>query len=142
RAHIHLVKAANVKAVNVIAPPPTESEGEGGEEKLNMPEIRAVDTSAVEARKQRALRLAHERAMRIGVGVTDKAQSIFEALSRTLPCHWSRDSIVVLDEVSIEPPYSVESCRELQPASFSLQRVKKVLQGELSRLDRVAAGAS
>ncbi|KAJ2699087.1 hypothetical protein H4218_002872 [Coemansia sp. IMI 209128] len=139
RAQIHLVKAANIKAVEVLAPADaTDGETKGA---FVMPEVRAVDTSVVEARKQRALIQAQERAQRIGVGVSDKAQSIFEALSRTLPCRWSRDSIIVLDEVSIEPPYSVDSCRELQPASFSLQRVKKVLQGELSRLDRVAASA-
>ncbi|KAJ2489978.1 hypothetical protein IWW37_003526 [Coemansia sp. RSA 2050] len=139
RAQIHLVKAANIKAVEVLA----QADATDGEKKDSfvMPEVRAVDTSVVEARKQRALIQAQERAQRIGVGVSDKAQSIFEALSRTLPCRWDRDSIIVLDEVSIEPPYSVDSCRELQPASFSLQRVKKVLQGELSRLDRVAASA-
>ncbi|KAJ2883139.1 hypothetical protein H4R27_002975 [Coemansia aciculifera] len=140
RAQIHLVKAANIKAVEVLAAQTEAANGEK-EEKFAMPEVRAVDTSVAEARKQRALIQAQERAQRIGVGVSDKAQSIFEALSRTLPCRWSRDSIIVLDEVSIEPPYSVDSCRELQPASFSLQRVKKVLQGELSRMDRVAASA-
>ncbi|KAJ2072004.1 hypothetical protein GGH13_002974 [Coemansia sp. S155-1] len=140
RAQIHLVKAANIKAVEVLAAQTEAANGEK-EDKFAMPEVRAVDTSVAEARKQRALIQAQERAQRIGVGVSDKAQSIFEALSRTLPCRWSRDSIIVLDEVSIEPPYSVDSCRELQPASFSLQRVKKVLQGELSRMDRVAASA-
>ncbi|KAJ2063745.1 hypothetical protein GGI17_001531 [Coemansia sp. S146] len=140
RAQIHLVKAANIKAVEVLAAQTEAANGEK-EEKFAMPEVRAVDTSVAEARKQRALIQAQERAQRIGVGVSDKAQSIFEALSRTLPCRWSRDSIIVLDEVSIEPPYSVDSCHELQPASFSLQRVKKVLQGELSRMDRVAASA-
>ncbi|KAJ1662026.1 hypothetical protein GGF38_003415, partial [Coemansia sp. RSA 25] len=140
RAQIHLVKAANIKAVEVLATKADVANG-AKEDAFAMPEVRVVDTSVVEARKQRALIQAQERAQRIGVGVSDKAQTIFEALSRTLPCRWSRDSIIVLDEVSIEPPYSVDSCRELQPASFSLQRVKKVLQGELSRMDRVAASA-
>ncbi|KAJ2747697.1 hypothetical protein GGI20_000346 [Coemansia sp. BCRC 34301] len=137
RAQIHLVKAANIKAVEVLA---AKVDG-AKEDTFVMPEVRPVDTSVVEARKQRALNQAQERAQRIGVGVSDRAQTIFEALSRTLPCRWSRDCIIVLDEVSIEPPYSVDSCRELQPASFSLQRVKKVLQGELGRMDRVAASA-
>ncbi|KAJ2806649.1 hypothetical protein H4S07_003758 [Coemansia furcata] len=140
RAQIHLVKAANIKTVEVLAAQADSTDGEKGE-KFVMPEVRVVDIGVAEARKQRALIQAQERAQRIGVGVSDKAQSIFEALSRTLPCRWNRDSIIVLDEVSIEPPYSVDSCRELQPASFSLQRVKKVLQGELSRMDRVAASA-
>ncbi|KAJ2722806.1 hypothetical protein GGI07_003061 [Coemansia sp. Benny D115] len=125
-AVVRLIKAANIRDVQVAG---RETTG------LVLPEVRAVSTAGVEARKQRAVEQAQERAAKIGVGVSDIAQSIFEALSRTLPCRWSQDKIVVLDEVAIESPYGVDDCRELgQGGSFSLQRVKKVLQGELNRL--------
>ncbi|KAJ1940109.1 hypothetical protein GGF37_004116, partial [Kickxella alabastrina] len=121
---IHIIKAANIKDLQV-----TDKSGD-----LVLPEVRPVATSVIEARKQRSILQARERAARIGVGVSDVAQSIFEALSRTLPCRWSQNKIVVLDEVVIESPYGVENCRELASGSFSLQRVKKVLQGELNRI--------
>ncbi|KAJ1819882.1 hypothetical protein LPJ56_003558, partial [Coemansia sp. RSA 2599] len=127
-ARVHLIKAANIKDLQVTAKSGT----------LALPEIRPVATAAIEARKKRTLEQARERASRIGVGVTDVAQSIFEALSRTLPCRWDQSKIVVLDEVVIESPYSVDSCREISQAPVTLQRVKKVLQGELNRIAAAA----
>ncbi|KAJ1721445.1 hypothetical protein LPJ53_004030 [Coemansia erecta] len=121
---VHLIKAGNVKDVQV-----TERSSS-----IVIPEVGPVAVGTIEARKKRSLAQAQERASRIGVGVTDDAQSIFEALSRTLPCRWDQNKIVVLDEVVIESPYGAENCRELTSASFTLQRVKKVLQGELLRI--------
>ncbi|KAJ2368550.1 hypothetical protein IW150_005381, partial [Coemansia sp. RSA 2607] len=123
-ARVHLIKAGNVKDVQVTS----------RSSSIVIPEIGPVAVSTMEARKQRSLAQAQERASRIGVGVTDDAQSIFEALSRTLPCRWDQNKIVVLDEVVIDSPYGAENCREITSASFTLQRVKKVLQGELLRI--------
>ncbi|KAJ1873622.1 hypothetical protein LPJ57_004921 [Coemansia sp. RSA 486] len=129
-ARIHLIKAADIRDLEVTAKSGT----------LALPEIRPVNMAAVEARKKRSLMQAQERASRIGVGVTDVAQSIFEALSRTLPCRWDQSKIVVLDEVVIESPYSVDNCREITQAPVTLQRVKKVLQGELNRIAAAVVG--
>ncbi|KAJ2311336.1 hypothetical protein H4S02_003135 [Coemansia sp. RSA 2611] len=123
---VRLVKAANIGDVRVA---------DGGP--VQVPVVQAPSTDEIEARKARALALARERAARIGVGVSDHAQLIFEALSKTLPCRWDQSRIIVLDEISIEPPYTVDTCRELATGSFSLSRVKKVLQGELGRLGQV-----
>ncbi|KAJ2848706.1 hypothetical protein IWW36_003130 [Coemansia brasiliensis] len=126
---VRLVKASNIRNVEV--------KGKG---ETKLPSVQEVKQEVVEARKARALAQAKERAARIGVGVSSHAQAVFEALSKTLPCRWDKKRIVVLDEIVIDPPYTVESCRELSSASFSLSRVKKVLQGELSRLEQSAAG--
>ncbi|PIA16497.1 hypothetical protein COEREDRAFT_81166 [Coemansia reversa NRRL 1564] len=131
RKQVHLVKAVNITDVRVL------SKEENSQN--NIPEINVVPVAAIEARKQRALAQERERASRIGVGVSDRAQSIFEALSKTMPCRWEKDRIVVLDEVIIESPYTVDSCCEVTSAAFSLSRVKKVLQGELNRLEPAAS---
>ncbi|KAJ2817771.1 hypothetical protein IWW50_006051 [Coemansia erecta] len=121
---VRLVKAANIRDVRVV----------DGIADVQIPEVRTVTAAEIEARKTRALVQAKERAALIGVGVSDHAQSIFEALSKTLPCQWDQSRIIVLDEIAIEPPYTADSCRALTSASSTLLRVKKVLQGELGRL--------
>ncbi|KAJ2630828.1 hypothetical protein H4R22_002394 [Coemansia sp. RSA 1290] len=126
---VRLVKASNIQDVEV--------KGKGD---TVLPSVQEVKVDVVEARKARALAQAKERAARIGVGVSSHAQAVFEALSKTLPCRWDKKRIIVLDEIVIDPPYTVDCCRELSSASFSLSRVKKVLQGELSRLEQSAAG--
>ncbi|KAJ1857032.1 hypothetical protein GGH12_001829 [Coemansia sp. RSA 1822] len=123
---VRLVKASNIRDVRVV----------GDKSDIQMPIVRAVTTAEIEARKARALVQAKERASRIGVGVSEHAQSIFEALSKTLPCRWDQSRIIVLDEIAIDPPYTADTCRELTSAASTLLRVKKVLQGELGRLGR------
>lgn len=44
-----------------------------------------------------------------------------------LPCRWAKDSIVVMDEVIIAPPYEPENCKANASASYTLARVKKVV---------------
>lgn len=52
------------------------------------------------------LRARHAEYTRIGVDVTAEAQRVFDALAKTLPCRWDRDTIVVLDSVRLSRPYS------------------------------------
>ncbi|KAJ1744652.1 hypothetical protein LPJ69_007273, partial [Coemansia sp. RSA 1752] len=109
---VRLVKACNIRDVKVV----------GDKSDIQMPIVRAVTTAEIEARKARALVQAKERASRIGVGVSEHAQSIFEALSKTLPCRWDQNSIVVLDEIAIDSPYTTDTCRELTSAASTLLR--------------------
>lgn len=46
-----------------------------------------------------------------------------------LPCHWSKDTIIVMDEIAITPPYNIENCKLISNTSdnTSLARVKKVV---------------
>lgn len=72
-------------------------------------------------------------AANIGVGVTQEAQDIFDALARTLPCRWEGKTIAVMDEVTIVPPY-----RDCAGAAGgdprAVERVGKVLAMEKSKL--------
>ncbi|KAG0352456.1 hypothetical protein BG005_008124 [Podila minutissima] len=99
-----------------------------------VPALGYIQLDKIQQREQQAIREAQVAAARIGVGVSSSAQDIFDALSKTLPCRWAKDSIVVMDEVIIAPPYEPENCKANASASYTLARVKKVLEGERFRL--------
>ncbi|KAL5064560.1 hypothetical protein RYX36_026297, partial [Vicia faba] len=71
-------------------------------------------------------------AERIGVGVSSEAHIIFDALSKTLPVHWDKTVIVVMNEVRVSSPYHSECVIDGTPAAND--RVKKVLEFEIKRL--------
>jgi hypothetical protein len=74
----------------------------------------------------------------IGVGVTQEGQFLFNSLSKTMPCAWDGD-VICCYGVRIRSPYSSENCDG--PDDNELTRVKKVLEGEKSKLDRKRAHA-
>ncbi|KAK7317587.1 hypothetical protein RJT34_01950 [Clitoria ternatea] len=96
------------------------------------PSVCFLDLTALQAREDVALRQAEADAERIGVGVTSEAQSIFDALSKTLPVRWDKTVIVVMNEVRVSSPYNSESVIGGTPAAND--RVKKVLEFERKRL--------
>jgi predicted metallopeptidase len=71
---------------------------------------------------------------KVGIGVTKEAQSIFDSLSKTMPCIWHGRNITVMDVVVVEPPYTVECVSTTSDHKGALDRVKKVLQAERQRL--------
>jgi len=91
-----------------------------------------INIAKIKSNEAKALRLMREEASRIGVGVTEEAQEIFNALAKTLPCKWRGENILVFDEVTIKSPYTVDSTTGNDPTI--LDRVKKVLDGERKRL--------
>ncbi|XP_043707761.1 protein LSM12 homolog [Telopea speciosissima] len=91
-----------------------------------------LDLASLQAREEAAIRQAELEAVRIGVGVTSEAQSVFDALSKTLPVHWDKTVIVVMNEVRVSSPYLPENVIGGTPAAND--RVKKVLEFERKRL--------
>lgn len=69
-----------------------------------------------------------------GVGVTAHAQEIFDELAKTMECRWDKEDILCFD-VRITKPYGVENCSGGKDPR-TLERVKKVLAGELQRIER------
>jgi len=70
----------------------------------------------------------------VGVGVTKEAQSIFDALSKTMPCAWQGRTILVMDAVTVTPPYTPESCQARSGEGGALERIRRVLTAERQRL--------
>ncbi|XAR48045.1 hypothetical protein NMG60_11030746 [Bertholletia excelsa] len=97
-----------------------------------------LDLSALQSREETAIRQAEIEAERIGVGVSAEAQSIFDALSKTLPVRWDKTVIVVMNEVRVSSPYLPESVTGGTPAAN--ERVRKVLELERKRLQARGGG--
>jgi len=56
-----------------------------------------------------------------------------------MPCSWNNKSIVVMDEVTISPPYNAENCKMVPGKSVQesiLERVQKVLELEKKKIKR------
>ncbi|KAJ7953668.1 Protein LSM12-like protein [Quillaja saponaria] len=122
RRNIRLLKASYIKESNFLGQ---------ADDPLD-PNNCYLDLSALQAREELAIRQAEAEAERIGVGVTSEAQSIFDALSKTLPVRWDETKIVVMNEVCVSSPYLPESVSGGTPAAN--ERVKKVLEFERKRL--------
>lgn len=98
-----------------------------------------INIDDIITREKKALKEEFQRQNRIGVGVTEEAQQIFDALSKTMPCSWNNKSIVVMDEVTISPPYNAENCKMVPGKSVQesiLERVQKVLELEKKKIKR------
>ncbi|XP_009798322.1 uncharacterized protein LOC107764607 [Nicotiana tabacum] len=91
-----------------------------------------LDLNSLQSREDSAIRQAQIDAERFGVGVTAEAQTIFDALSKTLPVRWDKTVIVVMNEVRVSSPYLPESVTGGTPAAN--ERVRKVLVLERKRL--------
>ncbi|OQR90231.1 hypothetical protein THRCLA_22568 [Thraustotheca clavata] len=94
----------------------------------------SVRVSEEELRKlEQRTRLQAEKAIAsIGKNVSPMGQALFDALSKTMPCEWRGQSIQVMNEVVIDPPYATNTTKSANKQM--LERVKKVLDGELRKL--------
>ncbi|XP_020551574.1 protein LSM12 homolog A [Sesamum indicum] len=122
KRNIRLLKANYIKEFSFLGQ---------GEDPLDVNKC-FLDLNTLQAREESAIRQAEADAERIGVGVTAEAQSLFDALSKTLPVRWDKTTIVVMNEVRVSSPYLPESVTGGTPAAN--ERVRKVLEFEKKRL--------
>lgn len=85
---------------------------------------------ALEEREKRAIRLAQESFKHLNPKAPPKGQIVFDRLLKA--CNevvWKNHSIVVLDSIIVDPPYTQEDCKILKPSSKqgSLDRVQKIV---------------
>jgi len=130
KKNYRLLKTSFVKEIQYL--------GKGQEIDLEL-EPPPINVGKIRQKEATTLRNLREEANRIGVGVSPEAQEIFNALAKTLPCRWIKESILVFDEVIIDPPY--EFCRGGTGTAVTVDRVKKVLEGEKKRL-KVVSGSN
>jgi hypothetical protein len=93
---------------------------------------KVVSAEVIQARTLRAINDRKMEAAKIGQGVTQMAQMVFDSLAKIMPCKWERQTIIVMDAVRIESPYGVEDCSGGTKATLS--RVQGILKRNLNRL--------
>ncbi len=105
------------------------------------PAISPVSVSSITKTKANALKSLTLANMTKGKDVSLEAQDIFDAIFKTIQhTRWADKSIIVLDEVRIDPPYTVESCKAKDSNSQALDLVKKIVDGARKKIDQERKG--
>eukprot|EP00591_Stephanopyxis_turris_P016675 CAMPEP_0195533126 /NCGR_PEP_ID=MMETSP0794_2-20130614/39905_1 /TAXON_ID=515487 /ORGANISM="Stephanopyxis turris, Strain CCMP 815" /LENGTH=269 /DNA_ID=CAMNT_0040665561 /DNA_START=41 /DNA_END=850 /DNA_ORIENTATION=+ len=106
---------------------------------LSFSPLPAVSKKDVEERERRAIRLAEESFGHINQKASAEGQTVFDRLVKA--CNdvvWSGESIIVLNQVRVDPPYRKEDCKLVGSSrgsslnEGSLERVKKIVVGSSS----------
>lgn len=127
------------------------------------PPISKVNVSTIPAKAYNAVQAELKNRSKIGVGVSKEAQEIFDQLSKVyglkkldsiiiyllltfifcfiylffiifrVPCVWKGKSIIAMDEVQINPPYTPESCISEDRAQAQLY-IQKLVEGIQKKL--------
>lgn len=86
----------------------------------------------LEEREKRAVRLAEESLRHLNPKASPKGQVVFDRLLKA--CNevvWQGQSIIVLNQIQVDPPYDQENCKLLEAGSAqaggSLERVQKIV---------------
>ena len=111
-----ILNAQQVKEFKVLSPTATP---------LPIKPVNSLNMDKLQVRERNALRSLEKSLSSIGIGVSKEAQEIFNALSRTYPCRWDKQNIVVMDEVTITPPYTPANCSG--PPNGAIDRLKVVV---------------
>ena len=102
----------------------------------NLAEVRGkvmnVSRRALEEREKRALRLAEEGFSHVNQKATPQGQKIFDKLLKACnEVSWQGESILVLNHIRVDPPYTPEHCTLVDRSGgldeHSLERVKKIV---------------
>ncbi|KAK2164292.1 hypothetical protein LSH36_66g03012 [Paralvinella palmiformis] len=76
----------------------------------------------------------------IGVGVTPQAQKLFHAITKTISdVKWDKETIIVMNDVTIKPPYGVDNVEGKQSA---IAHVRKIVEKYYRDQQRESSPAS
>lgn len=141
-SEIRMVNAssvANKKVIMAVAPSQkninssekTEINNNEVAEELMLP-LPNVSRKTVEERERRAIKLAMESMAHVNQKATAEGQAVFDRLLKA--CNevvWRGESILVLNQIRVDPPYGSNDCTLLQTGGLnegSLERVKKIVE--------------
>ncbi|KAK4701706.1 protein LSM12, partial [Phenoliferia sp. Uapishka_3] len=119
------VKTPQIKSIVALSTTPDETLPTLAEA------LRSMSVKEAEARVEKAVVEDKKMRARVGKGVSEEAQAIFDALGKTLPVRWHERQIVVMDEVLISAPYGVADVKGGKGAGERIERVRKVVRPSL-----------
>lgn len=138
-SEIRVVNASCVKSKKVIAAQaPKNRSGDdkngGGEvQEIAMP-LPNVTKKSIDEREKRAVMLAKESFKHINQKATPEGQAVFDRLLKACnEVKWNGESIIVLNNIKVDPPYKAGNCRLLKSVAGgvmhegSLDRVKRIV---------------
>lgn len=103
---------------------------------FHLPFISGVED--LEAREQAALKQIEKNMENMNLNVSSDIQSIFDRFSSIYPTKWKQNSIVILDEYIIDPPYETVT---LAPGKEgrALQRISSMVSYLCVRFGKCAS---
>lgn len=129
----HTTLASEVKIINAAAIVNAEPQEEAENTTTSKP-LPKIQKKQLEERERKALRQAEESFRHINQKASAHGQACFDRLLKA--CNevvWKEESILVLNHVQVDPPYTPESCSLVQRGGRkalddgSLERVKKIV---------------
>jgi len=137
-----IINASSVKTKKIIAAeaPKSKVDEEGkpilGNDGSDVMEVFLplpnVSKKNIEEREKRALYLAQEGMKHINQKATPEGQQVFDRLLKACnEVKWAGESIIVLGNIKVDPPYKSENCLLLKSGGVkhegSLDRVKRIV---------------
>lgn len=99
-----------------------------------------LQKKALDEKEKKAIRTAEESLRHINQKATPEGQAIFDRLLKACnQVEWKEESILVLNQIQVDPPYGPDDCKIVQRNANG----KKTLEdGSLGRVKKIVAAAA
>ncbi|KNC54062.1 uncharacterized protein AMSG_09727 [Thecamonas trahens ATCC 50062] len=134
-----LLREEAIASMVLLAPPPEGLADSLGA--LHAAHMATVHTppETIRKRETAALRADYAEADKIGVGVSARAQAVFNVLAKTGPAKWDGE-VIRIHDVTIAPPYAPDDAQG--PNARSRDRIRLILNKEKAKIDAAVAAAA
>lgn len=125
---VRMVQVSTIKKEKLIS---SSAENSNNSEATLSKPLPVVQKKVLEDREKKALQRAEDSFRHINQNATPEGQAIFDRLVKA--CNevvWEGESILVLSQIQVDPPYKSENCKLLSGGTGtggSLDRIKKIV---------------
>lgn len=134
---VRLFKSTFIKDINVLEKQKKSTSNNNNKSSSLFsqakPSIGPISINSLKKRERQQVEQRRKVYLAKGVNVSKEAQFVFDSLHKTLPCRWNGKSIIVFDEVTVNPPYTPESCKGGNDKVLAM--VRQHVLGALEKLE-------